>query len=362
MRKNKKIAFFIPSLRGGGAERVFVNLANEFSKRDFDVDLVLVQKEGPYLKEVNKNVNIVDLKSKRIIFSLSPLVKYLRKEKLSCVLSTLTHANIIVILAKILSQTKAKIMIRQAIHFSSSKNKKLKLLAKFFYKKADKIIVISEEMKNDLLESIRLSKEKVALIYNPVFNDIIKKKKNETITHKWLKTNEYKVILGTGRLTQQKGFSILIKAFAILRKKEKIKLIILGEGKERKNLENLIKKLNLENDVDMPGFVDNPYAYIAKTNVYVLSSLYEGFPNTLVEALACSTPVVSTDCPSGPSEILDSRKYGELVPIGDINALVRAIEKVLDNPTEKELLQKRAMDFDIKKIADDYIKVITENE
>lgn len=356
MNKNK-ISFFIPSLRGGGAERVFVNLANEFANNGFDVDLVLSQKEGPYLINVSKKVRIVDLKSKRVLFSLIPLIFYLRKEKPSYLFSTLTHANIVAIIAKKISMVDLKLIIRQEIYFSSIPSRKLKLIAQFFYKKANSIIALSKDMADDLINNIDIDKNNIVVINNPVIKKL-KEEFSDNINHPFFENKENKIILGIGRLSDQKDFYSLIKAFDQIRKNNNIKLIILGDGEERKNLEELIKILNLEDHVDMPGFVDNPYRYMSNANLFVLSSKYEGFPNVLIEAMACGLPVVSTDCLSGPREILDSGKYGTLVPVGDVDALAKAIEEALKKPTESRKLIERSNDFDIKKIFNEYLKLL----
>jgi len=362
---NKKISFFIPSLCGGGAQRVFVNLANEFADRNFKVDLVLIKKEGPYLAEVSKNINIIELKSKRALFSLFPLIRYLKEINPSVLISSLEHANIIAVLAKILSRSKTKIIIRVASTLSFSlkgtKNYKRwlrKYGAMIFYRLAEEVITNSKGSADDLARVLKIPRERIRVIYNPTVNAGIFEKAKKDINHKWLKDKKATVILGVGRLNESKDFSTLIRAFNILREKINAKLLILGEGEERKKLEILIKELSLENEVDMPGFADNPYAYMARSDVYVLSSRWEGLPNTLIEAMACGTPVVSTNCPSGPVEILEDGKYGKLVPVGDVEALAGAISEALNNPSKPEILQERANYFSVDNLINEYLKLL----
>ena len=357
--RNRKIhiGFFIPSLRGGGAERIFANLANEFSKKDFKVDLILAQKEGPYLKDISKKVNIVDLKSDRILKSLPRLVNYLRKEKPDVLLTTLGHVNIVSIIVKIISRSPVKLIIRQAIYFKFSSNKIRTLLEKLLFKKADKIIAISKGVEKSLKDVIQIPKQKIKVIYNPVFNHSIIEKSKMTVNHPFFQNKQGKIILGAGRLSRQKDFSTLIRAFSQLKNYPKIRLVILGEGENRKELEQLIKALGLEDSVSLPGFVNNPYAYMSKADVFVLSSKFEGFGNVLVEAMACGVPVVSTNCESGPFEILSGGKYGKLVPVGNIEKLSQAIEDILENPTEKEILQNRAKFFSIDNAINEYQKL-----
>jgi glycosyltransferase involved in cell wall biosynthesis len=355
---NSKISFFISSFRGGGAERVFLNLTNGFVKRGFDVDLILAQKEGPYLKNVSEKVNIIDLKSKRILFSVPSFIKYLRKEKPNYLFSTLTHVNIIACLTKIIFRPKTKVVIRQANYLSSSRNKVIKLLVKIFYNRADKIIAISKGVKKDLISKFKVEPKKIKVIYNPIFKEDIFKKAKETVNHKWFINKKYPIILGVGRLTAQKDFFTLIHAFNKLQKKKEIKLVILGEGEDRSKLQELVRKLKLRDKVDLYGFVDNPYTYMARSDVFVLSSQHEGFGNVLVEAMACGTPVVSTNCLSGPSEILKNGEYGKLVPVGDIKALARAISETLENPIAPETLRKRAEFFSVERAVGKYLEII----
>ena len=358
---NKKlhIGFFIPSMRGGGAERVFVNLTNEFSKRNFKVDLVLAQKEGPYLKDISNNVNIVDLQSPRILKSLFPLTSYLKREKPDVLLSDLRHVNIVSIASKIMSRALTKIIIKQdSYYYRLSSNRIIAFLEKTLFKKADNLIAVSKGVKISLIEGLEIPEQEIRMIYNPILNqDILEKSKIE-ISHPFFQNKKNKVILGAGRLSVEKDFSTLLKALNRI-KTDSIRLIILGEGRLRGELEYLVKELGLEEYASMPGFVDNPYAYMVKADVFVLSSKVEGFANVLVEAMACGTTIVSTDCPIGSSEILDGGKFGRLVPVGNIEKLAEAISEALSNPSEKEVLINRAKVFSVDKAIEEYQKLFT---
>jgi len=364
-RNQGRIAFFLPSLRGGGAERMFVNLTNGFASRGLKVDLVLAQKEGPYLKDVSNKVRIIDLGVKRVLFSLLPLIKYLRTEKPAALISSMEHANIIAGLAKFLARSKTKVIARAANTLSFSLkgtkwNKRWlrKYGAMIFYRFANEIVANSKGSADDLARTLKIPRERIRVIYNPTIIPDVFKKAREEIDHSWLNNKTSPVIMGVGRLRKQKDFSTLIRAFAKLREKKDARLIILGEGEDRKKLENLIKKLSLQDYVDLPGFVKNPYAYMARADVFVLSSRWEGLPNTLIEAMACGTPVISTDCPSGPAEILEGGKYGKLVPVGDVNALANAILEILENPLDKKILQERARFFSAEKAVGKYLKIL----
>lgn len=362
----KKLALFLPALYAGGAERVMLNLAKGFSEKGIKVDLVLAKAEGPFIHHIPKGVRIVDLKAKRTLYSLPSLVQYIRAEKPKALLSTMYHANIIAIWAKIIARVPLRLAIREAIttsfsiRFEQSVRGRwiIPILIRKFYKYADVIIAISQGVAQDLKKFAELPQERIQVIYNPIDLSKALSLADEYIDHPWFRSNHY-VILGVGRLDPQKDFDNLIRAFALVKRSYPAKLMILGEGKERPKLERLIKDLGLEEDVSLPGFVDNPYKYIRRSSVFVLSSKYEGFPNVLVEAMALGTPVVSTDCPSGPAEILENGKWGKLVPVGDPKALADAINQTLEhNNLDRKLLQERAKEFSLEHIIPIYLEVL----
>jgi len=339
----ERIALFLPSLRGGGAERVMVNLAWGFVERGLQVDLVLAKAEGPYLSQVPSKVRVVDLGARRMLHSLPGLIRYLRGEQPQAMLSALNHANIVAIWAKILSKVKTRLVVSEHNNLSqSTKNapfmraKLMPFLIRFFYPYADAVVAVSRGVAEDLIASTGLPPEKVKVIYNPVITPELFTKADEPLDHPWFGPGEPPVILGVGRLTKQKDFPTLIRAFAMVRKERPARLMILGEGEERPNLEALVRELGLEEDVALPGFVDNPYKYMKRAAMFVLSSRWEGLPTVLIEALALGTPVVSTDCPSGPREVLEGHEE-LLVPVGDTNALACTILRLLENPYRAQI-------------------------
>jgi glycosyltransferase involved in cell wall biosynthesis len=204
-----------------------------------------------------------------------------------------------------------------------------------FYPWADGIIAVSQGVADDLGQITRLSSDRIQVIYNPIVLPELFTLAQEPVEHPWFKPGEPPVILGVGRLHPQKDFPTLIRAFAEVRKVQQARLMILGDGPERQALTTLVSELGLIEDVAFPGFVQNPYAYMSKAAVFVLSSAWEGLGNVLVEAMAIGTPVVSTNCESGPGEILDGGKYGRLVPVGDSRAIAQAITSVLAGNTQK---------------------------
>lgn len=361
---NIHITFILPSLEFGGAEKMVINLANYFCKKNIKVDLILMQKNGIFLKTISNDIKIINLKSKRALYSIFPLIKYLKNNKPNFLISTLNHINIISLISILFSQVKTKIIIRSVNTFSENlkslpKTKRIiqKFLASILYRFADDIISNSEKSADNLAKTLKLNRKKIKTIYNPTITSEIYKKMEERISHPWL-NDKYITIIGVGRLQKVKNFINLIKAIKIINNKIDVKLIILGEGPERKNLENLVKQLNLEKSVDLLGFTENPYTFMYRANIFVLSSNSEGLPNVLIEAMACGTPVVSTNCPSGPSEILDGGKYGKLVPVNNPEALAKAIIETLENPIESNVLQERASFFSVEKSINEYLKII----
>ncbi|MEH1765113.1 glycosyltransferase [Nostoc sp.] len=330
------VAIFLRCLFGGGTERVMVNLANSFTKCGLTVDLVLSHASGPYLSQVAPQVRIIDLKSPNLAASPPKLIRYLHKSHPLSLLSALHYPSEIAVFAKHAARVKTRVVIAEHNTLSvEAKNlpqrtaRLTPLMAKLSYPWADAIVAVSQGVADDLAAVIKIPRNQIRVIYNPVIPPDILDKSQEPVAHPWFSEGEPPVILGVGRLIEQKDFPTLIRAFALVRQKQHVRLMILGVGGEKSHLATLIRELNLENDVAILGFQENPYAYMARASIFVLSSAWEGFGNVLVEALAVGTPVVSTNCKSGPAEILAGGKYGSLVPVGDSQAMATSILKVL---------------------------------
>lgn len=332
----ERVALYAPSMRGGGAERVMLDLANDFADRGLEVDLVLVNAEGPYLKNVSPRVRLVDLKASRSLKSLPGLVRYLRRERPAALLATIGQTNLLAVAAKRLAGVPVRVVVRESNVVLPSKAARPggvgRFLTRQLYLRADAIVTPSRGVAENLCERLRLPPERVTVIYSPVISPELLRKGELPLTHEWFGAAD-PVILAVGRLTQQKNFASLIRAFAQVRACRPAKLLILGEGEERQRLTELIDELDLREDVALPGFVDNPFPYMRHANVFVLSSLWEGLPNVLIQALALGAPVVATNCRSGSDEILEGGKYGPLVPVDDDKRLAEALSSVLDNPT-----------------------------
>ena len=332
----KRLAIFIPSMNGGGAQRVTLNLARGIAERGYFVDLVLARAEGPYLAEVPETVRVVDLKASRVLTSLPALLRYLRRERPHALLSTMNYANIAALWVRRLAGVPTRLVVSEhdtlsasAHHSSSVRGRMMPHLVRRFYRWADGIIAVSQGSADDLAQITGLPRERVKVIYNPVVTAELRARAQCSMDHPWFRTGQPPVLLAVGRLSSQKDFETLLLAFAQVRKARPVRVLILGEGEERPRLEALARKLDLMQDIGLPGFVENPYMYMARASVFVLSSRWEGLPTVLIEALYCGAPLIATDCPSGPREILADGKYGRLVPVGDVPALAQAIETTL---------------------------------
>jgi glycosyltransferase involved in cell wall biosynthesis len=332
------LAFFLPSLAGGGAERAILNLATGFSERGVRTDLVLARAEGPYLALVPPTVRVIDLKASRVFRSFGSLAAYLRRERPRALLSALDHASVVAILAARTAGARTRVVIsiqntlgKEARDTISTKS--ILWLLRRLHHCADAIVAVSQGVAEDLVRTIDVPRGRVDVIYNPVITPTLMQVASERPSHSWFEDSTHPIVLGVGRLAPQKNFQLLIDAFALVKRDyEDARLVILGEGPERRLLEERVHDHRLEGSVALPGFVDNPYACMARANVFVLSSDFEGLPTVLVESLALGTPVVATDCQSGPREILRGGILGDLVPVGNVCAMARAIARALTDP------------------------------
>ncbi|MGO0062399.1 glycosyltransferase [Brevibacillus fluminis] len=359
------ISIFLPNLAGGGAERMMLNLAEGFIAQGIQVDFIVAKREGAYKDQYEGKIRFIDLNASRVLWAIPKLMAYLKKKRPSVFLTTLDHANVAALLAKRLSRVPTSIVIREANtlssvtgHTGSMKEKLLPFLIKRLYKHADGIISVSAGVAQDLASHAGIPLEKIHVIYNPVVNADLLEKAEEHNDHPWLREGEPPVLLAAGRLTKQKDFPTLVKAFAMLRAEAQARLIILGEGEERQTLEKLCVELGVREDVDLPGFVQNPFSYMSRASAFVLSSTWEGLPGALIQAMACGCTVVSTDCPSGPDEILNGGTFGILVPPGDAGSLAAGMAEALRNPFPSSLLKERAAAFSAGTITEQYADLL----
>ena len=365
--KKKKITFIIPALGSGGAERVLIHLINSLDKDKYIMCLVVFEDILDYEGELIFSGEIVclDKKSRWDFFKLIiKLRKMLRTFQPDTVLSFLYYTNIIAVMASLFLKRKFKLIICER-SYPPKYLPKVRLgylkkgLMKFTYRKADKILTVSKSIARVLEEDFNVKSEKIKTIYNPVILEEIKDKCQKEIKHPFFEDERAQIIISVGRLVEVKRFDRLLRTFSLVReKKDRVYLIILGEGELRKELENLSLELRVDKWTDFVGFQSNPYAWIHKADVLVLSSDFEGFPNVILEAMACGTPVISTDCPSGPNEIIVNGKNGILVPTEDEKALAEATLKLLTNDNLRKRFseegKKKAETLRIEKILPQY--------
>ncbi len=331
------IAIFIHSLGGGGAERVAVTLCNALAENNKRVHLVILDRKGVYWNMLSPKVEIFDLNRPRMRNALFPLMRYLRTHRPATLLCFLSMANVTGIIANLLALKPSRVIVNERAVYSSYENthkgpfKLLYRLLPLLYHFANHMICVSQGVANDLQPLVSLPPHKVSVIYNPTIRDELHTLKTAPVEHSWF-NSDHPVILSAGRLESEKNYSLLIEAFAEVRKTHKAKLVILGDGPEREQLQRLIDNLGITQDVDMPGFQNNPYAYMAKATAFIMCSDSEGLPNALIEALACGCPVVATDCPGGMREIIADQRYGLLVPKGNPAQLAKAINTILKDP------------------------------
>lgn len=383
----KKIALIIPSPRIGGGERVMVDLANAFVRRGYAVDLLVLRTDGHFAHHLDSKIRVVSLQARRITLSLPKLVRYFRREQPPVVLALDGHSHLLALVARSLSGgVPIRIVLRIGNmlsvlykRYASFSDKLIPPLSRMWYPKADAAIAVSQGVARDIAQTCGIPKEKITVIFNPKNVEHLQALSRESISHKWLGENKDRpVIIASGRLRPQKGFEDLFEAFALLNRRMPSRLIILGPGGKTTSdkFAAQIERLQIAEDVDLAGYVDNPHAYTARADVFVMPSLWEGLPNALIEALICGTPIVSTDCDSGPREILapdtdpfkrlqegiEWAKYGVLVPVHGTAEMAEALERLL---TDSPLLgqcqregKERAAAFDEEKIVDQYLQVL----
>jgi glycosyltransferase involved in cell wall biosynthesis len=372
-----KLMIVIHSLRGGGSERVLINLLKGLDRSVFSITLILYERVFDFPLPEDIEVKILDIHASRNILKLTTgfilktinLARLIRQNKPDVLFSLISSTNVTLILAKLLSRIKCKLIVSEHTHPSINLKNEIyggitKGFIKCLYPKADRIIAVSEGIKRDLIQNFHISEDKVTVIHNPVDISEIEKLSQEMADHPWFH-GEVPIIVSVGRLTRQKGYPYLLQAFSIVKSSQPCRLLLIGEGEDRTKLIEMAKELGIEADVEFLGFQENPFKYMVCSSLFVLSSLFEGFGNVIVEAMTLGLPVISTDCPSGPSEIIEDKKNGILVPVKDEKALAQTILQVLsDNRLSKELGEnavKRASDFSIDRIVKKYMEVFFEN-
>ncbi|MFY9706275.1 MAG: glycosyltransferase [Desulfobacterales bacterium] len=350
-----RIGVFVSFSGTGGVERMVLNLCEGLAARGCRVDLLQVKARSQHLGQLPSMVHVRKLNAEHTLSSLPALVRYLKTEHPDALLAAKNRANQVAVLAKKASGVPTRVVVRMGTTVSAAlagKNRWRKLFwylpMRLIYRNADAVVAVSQGVARDMARITGLPASDIQVIPNPVITPRIFRLAREPVPHTWLVKGGEPVIVGIGRLTRQKDFPTLIRALAAVRRKLPCRLIILGEGKDRGSLEHLAKRLSLSEQITMPGFVENPYAYLKRAALFVLSSAWEGSPNALTEALALGVPVVATDCPSGPREILKDGAIGRLVPVGDPDALAAAMLATLSAPPDETLLKSAVREYTVE--------------
>lgn len=344
----KQIALFLPRLGWGGITKNTIKLAKELKKNGYEVDIITPKIENPNWNQFHYGGRVIKLPSIGILMSLPSLIKYLKEKKPDVLISAHYYANIVAAWAKALAPVSVRLIITERAAPTSTlapsqklKDKFIPYLMRRIYFRADEIIAVSLGTAEELSRLLSVPLNYIKIIYNPIYKDKIFKQAEEPVNHKWFGEGLPSVILGIGNLIYQKDFSNLIRTFALVRKKINARLVIIGEGKDRRRLEKLAYKLGISKDIEILNFVDNPYKYMARADIFVLSSRFEGMPNVLVEAVAVGIPSIATDCPSGPREVLPEEA---LFPVENFREAAKKIIYLLKNKKQAERLLRKAQE------------------
>lgn len=369
----RKIFFLIPLATGGGAEKVVQHILRHLDRKKFAPSLVLFENKETASHGFPPDVKITVLKNESRRYGLQYLIflklaRLLKKDKPDVLISFMWYPNAVALAAITVARLKLKVIVSERIATVIYEGKLMNFLRsaviRTFYPRADMVVLPSQVMADDIHLRYGIPEKKTRVIYNPLDIDSIRLKAMESLDHPWHENGE-SIIVAIGRLGIQKGFSFLIRAAACLAgERIGFKLIIFGEGHGKEALLRLVRDLSLEDTVSFPGYQENPYKYLVRSTVFVLSSLYEGLPNALLEALALGVPSIATRCQTGPEEIITDGVNGLLVPPADEKALAEAIKRVLSDPELRRKLadggRKRAEDFSVKKIIKEYETLIEE--
>lgn len=361
----RPIAVFISFSGSGGVERMVVNLIRGFVDLGRRVDLVPVRTQGPHFERLPQAVRQVRLGADHTLAALPALARYLRRRRPAALLAAKDRAGRTAVLARWLAGTDTRIVMRLGTNVSAAMAEKSALVRwlrfapmRRLYPHVDRIVAVSAGVAEDTARIAGIPREPIRVIRNPVITPELPALAAAPCDHPWFRPGQPPVIVGSGRFQYQKDFPTLIRAFAQVRRERPCRLVILGEGAHRTQIQALIAELGIAADVNLPGFQSNPYPFLARADLFVLSSRWEGSPNVLTEAMALGTPVATTDCPSGPRELLDGGRYGPLVQVEDIEALSKAMAETLDHPLPPETLEAAVADYTQAASAARYLEVL----
>jgi glycosyltransferase involved in cell wall biosynthesis len=365
MADTADLAVLVASLFHGGVGKMRVHLINEIARRGYKVDLLIADRNSPYMELVDPRVRIINVHTTNAITGVPFVAAYLLRARPRVMLSQRIRVNALALRARSLTRAQTRMFVTANTNMTRElealrPEKRVRHLATMrrYFPRNDGIIAISQGVAKDLASLIDWPLTRIQVAPNPVVTPDLPGLARSPLDHPWFAPGQPPVIMGVGRLEPQKDFPTLMRAFARVRTQQPARLIILGEGKQRDELQDLATELGVTEDVQIPGFAKNPYAYMARAALFVFSSRWEGLGNVLIEALAIGTPVVSTNCPDGPSEILEEGRYGLLVPVGDVEALAMAMRQTLAHPPERSRLQAAAQRYTLERSATAYIEAL----
>jgi glycosyltransferase involved in cell wall biosynthesis len=362
------VTIALASLEGGGVQKVAVHLIREFLRLEIPTTLIAIDSSGPVRREIPDGCALIELNSHRTRWALLGLSLTLTKNKPYVLISSQTHLNVLVIIARILTGYPRKLIVIEHIAFNTSMMAAGRLLErlrpwmiKTFYPFADRIVTVSTDSAYSIYHYAKINK-KIDVIENGLDLDAIQQSASQLVVgHPWMEENSgLKLIVGMGRLSPQKNFADLLHAFSLLERRENYRLIILGEGPEEDALRSFSKELNIQDCVDFPGYVENPFPLLARANLFVSSSRWEGFANVVIEALACGIPVVATDCPGGPSNILAGQAFAKIVSMGNTFEMSIAMNDLLSTDFDRSTIMEYAKNFNVQTMAQRYLDLISE--
>lgn len=363
----KSVALYLPNLTGGGAERTLLRLALGFRASGWSPRFVVDQACGELVSAVQaEEIPLDTLNASRTLRALPRLADWLRIQQPTVLLSAITHNNLIAVWARAWARVATRIILSERTVLSAQATthrqwqyRVLPRLCALTHPHAAAVIAVSQGVADDLVSYAHLQRRRIVVIPNPVVTPDFPARAAAPCLHRWLQDSTVPVVVSAGRLEPVKDFPTLLHAFARLREQRPARLLILGEGSQRGELLALRDQLGLADAVDLPGFQPDPLPFFARAAVLAVSSRYEGFGLTLVEALACGIPVVSTRC-GGPAEILADGRYGWLTPVGNVAAFSAALAEALDHPPAPDLLRNRAQDYTVDAVTQRYLDVFTE--
>lgn len=360
-----RIAIFLSTSGHSGVDRAMKNLIPELARRGYSVDLLKVRKHGPNLDTIPDGVRVIDLGSSHTYSCLPALVRYLRDETPVVLLADKDRVNRTALLARFLARSPCRLVLSSGTTLSIDLQNRggferwlQRSSFKWLYPFADKLIVTSEGVADDTHVYTGLAREHISVVPSPVIPDSLLQEELACPEHPWFADKNVPLIISVGELCHRKDFATLIRGFAQLRSQQKCRLMILGRGKKKAELEQLAAELGVAGDVVLPGFVDSPYNYMAHADLFAFTSQWEGLGFVVIEALAVGTPVVSVDCPHGPAEILQQGKYGQLVGVGDVAALAVAMQQGLKKSLPPETLRQAAQPYTVSAATDAYLQAL----